>query len=134
MNNKNIFTMIIIICLFLIIYNYNYENIITNLKYEKFVSTDDLNTNLYFLPLKNIFLNDNYNNYKLNRPIIKQTEKPLEQIELNAFLYSKPTTQKIICSSHKNRANCWEDNYNNCQWIHKIDGNSYCDVGTNIWP
>ena len=125
MNDKNIFIAIIIICLFFLVYQHNYE---------KFISNNDNNVNLYFLPLKNIFLTDNYYNYKLNKPIIKPNEKPLEQIELNAFLYSKPSTQKIICSSHKNRANCWEDNVNNCQWVHKIDGNSYCEIGKNIWP
>jgi len=134
MNEKNIFITIIIVCLFLILYKHNFENIGSKYKYEKFVSNDNKDLNLYFVPLKNIFLNDNYYNYKLNRPIIKQNIKPLEQIDVNAFLYSKPTTQKIICSSHKNRANCWEDNVNNCLWVHKIDGNSYCEVGPNIWP
>lgn len=127
MNDKNIFITIILLCLFLITYKHNYE---------KFVSNDNYNVgvNQYFIPIKNIFLNDNYYNYKFNKPIIKQNQQPLEKITFDSFLYSKPTTQKIICSSHKNRANCWEDNVNNCQWIHKIDGNSYCEVGRNIWP
>ena len=134
MNNKNIFITIMIVCLFLIVYQHNYEMFIIKYKYEKFVSNDNKDLNLYLVPLQNIFLSDNYYNYKLNRPIIKQNEKPLEQLEFNTFLYSKPTTQKIICSSHKNRADCWEDNVNNCQWVHKIDSNSYCGVGPNIWP
>ena len=93
---------------------------------------NDLNTNLYFKPLKNIFLGNNYYNYQNNHPKIIQKTQSLDDITFNSFLYSKPTTQKIICSSHLNRANCWEDNVNNCQWIHKIDGGSYCDVAP-IW-
>jgi hypothetical protein len=136
MNKKNIFIIILVICLFLIIYKY---------KYEKFVSNDEngngngngngnRDLNLYFVPLKNIFLDDNFYNYNLNRPRNKEQTQSLGEITFNSNLYSKPTTQKIICSSHINRADCWEDNVNNCQWVHKIDGGSYCDVGPNIWP
>lgn len=121
-NNKNIF--IVIMCIFLIIIKYVYYLI------ENF----DSNKNLFFQSIPNIFLSDNYYNYELNRPEISQPTQSLGEITFNSFLYSKPTTQKIICSSHTNIANCWEDNYNNCQWVHKIDGNSYCDVGPSIWP
>lgn len=125
MDKINIFIIIICICLFIIVYKY---------KYEKFVSNIENDINLYFVPLKNIFLGDNYYNYNLNKSEIKQNLQSLEKITSDAYLYSKPTTQKIICSTHKNKADCWEDNVNNCQWKYKIDGNSYCDVGQNIWP
>lgn len=126
MNEKNMFILIIIVCLFVIIYKH---------KYEKFVSIDENgDLNLYFVPLKNIFLGDNFYNYKLNKRTNKQEIQSLGKITFDSYLYSKPTTQKIICSSHTNRADCWEDNVNNCQWVHKIDSESYCDVGPNIWP
>lgn len=122
-NEKNVF-IIIIICLFVIIYILRYENFVSNNGYA------DLN--LYFVPIKNIFLSDNF--YNLNRPKNKQQTQSLGEISFNSYLYSKPTTQKIICSSHTNSADCWEDNVNNCQWVHKIDGKSYCGVGVNLWP
>jgi len=126
MNEKNIFIIIIVACLFVIIYKH---------KYEKFVSSDvNGDLNLYFVPLKNIFLGDNFYNYNLNKQKNKQQTQSLGEITFNSYLYSKPTTRKIICSSHTNRADCWEDNVNNCQWVHKIDAKSYCDVGANIWP
>ena len=101
--------------------------------YEKFTNyVPESNLNQYFIPLKNIFLGDNYYNYQLNHPEIKENTESLGKITFDSYLYSKPTTQKIICSSHTNRADCWEDNVNNCQWIHKIDGGSYCDVAL-IW-
>lgn len=120
MKDKIIFITIIIICLIIIYISTN--------------GSETFDTNLFFQPIPNIFLSDNYYNYKLNRPNIKQDTKSLGKIQFNSFLYSKPIGQKIICASHKNRADCWEDNVNNCQWVHKIDGNSYCDVGANIWP
>lgn len=127
MSIQNMFLLIIITCLFLIVYEHNYEKFISNLDNES-------GLNLYFAPIKNIFLTDDYNNYNLNKPKNKQETQSLSEITFNTYLYSKPTTQKIICSSHTNRANCWEDNTNNCQWVYKIDGNSYCDVGLNLWP
>lgn len=129
MNEKNIFILLIIICFFIIIYKYECEKFLSNLN-----ENNDTKTNLYFVPIKNIFLGDNYYNYKLNKPEIKQEYQSLDDITFNSYLYSKPTTQKIICLSHTNIANCWEDNVNNCQWVNKIDGGSYCDVGRNIWP
>ena len=93
-------------------------------KYEQF----DTDTNLFFKPIDNIFLGDNYYNYELNYPEIKQQTKSLGEITFNSYLYSKPIEQKIICTSHKNRADCWKDNVNNCQWVYKINNNSYCDV------
>lgn len=120
MKDNTIFIIIIIICL-IVIY------ISTNGK-------ETFNTNLFFKPIPNIFLTNNYYNYESNKPEIKQDTKSLGEIEFNSFLYSKPIEKKIICSSHKNRADCWEDNVNNCQWVYKIDENSYCDVGQNIWP
>lgn len=121
-DKKILFLIIICFCLiyFIIFLNIN----------EKF----DTDKNLFFQPIQNIFLSDNYYNYKLNHPNIKKTPETLGKITFDSFLYSKPTTQKIICSSHTNYADCWEDNVNNCQWVHKIDGNSYCDVGPSIWP
>jgi hypothetical protein len=115
--------MIISIYLFIIYFTNKNENFLLNQD----------NTNSYYKPLKNIFLTDNYYNYIDNHP--KNNEKSpesLNKIKLDSFLYSKPTTQKIICSSHTNRANCWEDNVNNCQWVYKIDNGSYCDVAP-IW-
>lgn len=120
MKYKMIFIIIILICLIII-----------------YISTkgkEPFNTNIFYKQIPNIFLSDNYYNYELNKPQIKENTKSLGKIEFNSFLYSKPTRKKIICSSHTNRANCWEDNVNNCQWVHKIDGGSYCDVGQNIWP
>lgn len=130
MNNSNVFITIIILYLLIMIYLD---------KYEKFISNGNSITdeNLYFVPIKNIFLNDNYYNYELNKPNkpnIKQNTQSIGEITFDSYLYSKPTSQKIICASHKNRANCWEDNVNNCQWVYKIDSGSYCDVGQNIWP
>jgi hypothetical protein len=122
MLNKTMFIIIISFCFITI---YIYIN-----KYELFNS----DTNLFFKPIENIFLSDNYYNYKLNKPNIKQNIQSLGEITFDSYLYSKPTSQKIICTSHKNRANCWEDNVNNCQWFYKIDGGSYCGVGQNIWP
>ena len=122
MLNKTMFIIIISLC-FITIY------IFIN-KFELF----NADTNLFFKPIENIFLSDNYYNYKLNKPNIKQNIQSLGEITFDSYLYSKPTSQKIICTSHKNRANCWEDNVNNCQWVYKIDGGSYCGVGQNIWP
>ena len=118
MFDKIIFMIIICICL-ISIYVFNYENF-------------NSNKNLFFQPINNIFLSDNYYNYKLNRPKIKPKTQSLDSIVSNSYIYSKPISQKIICASHTNRANCWEDNVNNCQWIHKIDGGSYCNVAP-IW-
>lgn len=120
MEYKITFIIIILICIISI---YIFAN-----------NNETFDTNLFFKPIPNIFLADDYYNYELNRPDIKQDTKSLGKITFNSHLYSKPTSQKIICSSHTNRADCWEDNVNNCQWVHKIDGNSYCDVGPNIWP
>jgi len=120
MIEQSIFVIIILICL-IIIYIFTNNN-------------ETFDTNLFFQPISNIFLSDNYYSYELNKPNMKTNTKSLGEITLNSYLYSKPIGQKIICSSHKNRADCWEDNVNNCQWVHKIDGNSYCDVGQNIWP
>lgn len=125
MEDKIIFIIIILICIISI---YIFAN-----------GSETFDTNLFFQPIPNIFLANNYYNYELNRPNIKQDTKSLNKIQFNSFLYSKPTSQKIICSSHKNMADCWEDNENNCQWVHKNpQGNfirgSYCDVGANIWP
>ena len=120
MENKIIFIIICLICLIVIYISTN--------------SKERFNTNLFFKPIPNIFLSNNYYNYKLNKPEINQNTKSLDDITFNSYLYSKPTSKKIFCSSHINRADCWEDNVNNCQWVHKIDGGSYCDVGQNIWP
>ena len=92
----------------------------------------DKNNNLFYKQHENIFLSDNFYNYKKNYPNIDYNYESLDKISMDAYLYSKPTTQKIICSNHTNEANCWEDNVNNCQWVYKIDGNSYCDVA-KIW-
>ena len=127
MNNQNIFIILIGIFWLTIYLTYKCENFLSD-------NLNDIETNVnsYFKPIQNIFLADNYYNYIKNRPIIQKTTQSLDTITLDSFLYSKPTTQKIICSSHSNRANCWEDNINNCQWIHKIDGSSYCDVAP-VW-
>lgn len=111
--------LLIIICM-IIIY------IINELNINEYFNND---TNLFFRPVENIFLANNPYNYEFNRPEIIQKTKPLSEISFNSFLYSQPIGQRIICASHKNRANCWEDNFNNCQWVHRIDGNSYCEVG-----
>jgi hypothetical protein len=118
-NYKLLLVMLICICLSIIYF--------TN-KYEHF----NINKNLFFQPIDNIFLADNYYNYELNYPDIKHKTDSLENIKFNSYLYSKPTSQKIICASHKDRANCWSDNVNNCQWVYKIDGDSYCNVAP-IW-
>lgn len=120
MTEQSIFIIIILICLIVIYLSAN--------------NNETFDTNLFFQPIPNIFLSDNYYSYELNKPDIKTNTKSIGEITFNSYLYSKPTSQKIICSSHKNRADCWEDNVNNCQWVYKIDGNSYCDVGKNIWP
>ena len=126
MNNKIIYIICIFICLFTIYYIHKYENFISN------SNNTETNSNSYFGQFKNIFLGNNYYNYQLNRPKINNDVQSLGKITFDSFLYSKPTTQKIICSAHTNSANCWEDNVNNCQWIHKIDTGSYCDVAP-IW-
>lgn len=132
MNNKKIFICILVFVLVFQILNSFWNENFSSLN-KKFNSKEkENNTNLYLTPIKNIFLGDNYNNYQLNKPEITQQTQPLTQITFDSFLYSKPTTQKIICSSHKNSANCWEDNVNNCQWVYKIDSGSYCDVAP-IW-
>lgn len=120
MKDKITFIIIILICVILI---YVFAN-----------CSETFNTNLFFKPIPNIFLTDDYYNYEINKPDIIQDTKSLGDITFDSYLYSKPIGKKIICSSHTNRADCWEDNVNNCQWVHKIDGNSYCDVGQNIWP
>ena len=120
MPNKIIFIIVILICLILI---YLFSN-----KKEYF------DTNLFFQSIDNIFLNNNYDNNKLNKSKITHKTQSFKNITKNAYLYSKPTSQKIICASHKNIADCWEDNTNNCQWKYKINGNSYCEVGLPIWP
>jgi len=133
MNNKIIF--IILIIVFVIIIYFICKN-------EKFTSTqsnnnnnddDNNNINSFYTPIKNIFLTNNYYNYQDNKPKKNfKIPESLEKIKLDSFIYSKPTSQKIICSSHTNRADCWEDNVNNCQWVYKIDNGSYCDVAP-IW-
>jgi hypothetical protein len=120
--NKNIFILLIIIIFFIIYINNINEN---------FNSDNEINN--YNKPIKNIFLGDNYYNYKLNYPKINKNYESLKKITLDSYLYSKPITQKIICSNHKNIADCWQDNVNNCQWIHKIDSNdSYCNIGPKL--
>jgi hypothetical protein len=92
-------------------------------------------TNLFFTELPNIFLGKNYYNYETNKPKESTpTSTSIGSITYNSWLYSKPISNKIICSNHKNIANCWEDNINNCQWVHKIDGGSYCEVGQKFFP
>lgn len=122
--NNNLIFITIICVIYILIF------IFVDLKYELF----NVEPNLFFKPIKNIFLSDDYYNYKLNKPEINKNVETIGKITFDTYLYSKPTSQKIICSSHKNRGDCWEDNVNNCQWIHRIDGGSYCDVGQNIWP
>lgn len=117
---------IIILIIILIIYCLKYLLI-----YNETFKADNIN-NLFNKPISNIFLTDNYLNYEINKPEINKKTENIEKIAFNTFLYSKPTSQKIICSSHTSRADCWEDNYNNCQWVYKIDNNSYCDVAP-IW-
>ena len=126
MDNKNIFIILILICLLIMIFNNKNENFIIN------SNDDEENKNIFYKPLKNIFLSDSYDNYEKNEPTKdNKIIQPLNTILYDSFLYSKPTIKKIICSSHKNRADCWEDNVNNCQWIHKIDGKSFCNVAPN---
>ncbi len=127
MNNKIIFIILICICLLIFFFAYKNENFLLN------QDSNNDNINSFFIPLKNIYLNDNYDNYILNRPKnnLKISES-LNKINSDSFLYSKPITQKIICLSHTNRADCWEDNVNNCQWVYNIDNGSYCDVAP-IW-
>ena len=120
MFDKISFVIIIIICLISIY-------IFTN-------GNETFDTNIFFKQIPNIFLADNYYNYELNKPNIKPNIGTIDDITFDTYLYSKPTTQKIICSAHANSADCWEDNVNNCQWVHMIDGGSYCKVGQNIWP
>lgn len=107
MNIKILFIIIIIGCAF-ICFNSSNENFTLN---------------------KNIFTTNDYYNFRLNNPEIIQKEKPLGEITFDSYIYSKPIRQDIICANHTNRADCWEDNTNNCQWIHKIDSKSYCDQG-----
>jgi len=124
MNNKIIIIIFICIYLFIIYYTYRNENFISD------SNNTETNINSYFKPFKNIFLGNNYYNYQLNHPKINIDTQSLNKITFDSLLYSKPTTQKIICSSHTNNASCWEDNVNNCQWIYKIDSGSYCDVAS----
>ena len=60
-------------------------------KYEQFdTDTDtDTDTKLFFKPIDNIFLGDNYNNYELNYPEIKQQTKSIGEITFNSYLYSE---------------------------------------------
>ncbi len=111
-----IFILLIILSIFLIINKENFES----------------NINLFYLPEKNIFLSDDYYNYINNKPKPNIKKMPLSKITFDSYLYAKPTREKIICSNHINSANCWEDNVNNCEWIYKIDGGSYCTVGKKM--
>lgn len=131
MYEQTIFIIFICICWFIVFYTFTYEKFNSN-SYLNSDSNSDSNINSYFKPLKNIFLGDNYYNYQLNHPNQTNNTQSLNEISFDSFIYSKPITQKIICSSHTNRGDCWEDNVNNCQWIHKIDSKSYCDVAP-IW-
>lgn len=128
MDNKSIFIITIIICFFTVCFTYKNENFLSDKQ-----NINENNDDLFYTPLNNIFLGDNYYNYVNNRPNDNlKIPESLNKIKFDSYIYSKPTTQKIICLSHKNVANCWEDNVNNCQWVYKIDNGSYCDVAP-IW-
>lgn len=96
--------------------------------------TNTSELNLFYRPIPNIFLADNYYNYKLNKPHTTTPTATLGEIATNAFIYSRPIERQIICRSHQNRANCWEDNVNGCAWVYGFDGPGYCEVGQNVWP
>lgn len=91
-----------------------------NINYELF------DINLFYKPLNNIFLGNNYDNYKYDLSDTKQNVQSLSQISQDSYLYSDSISKKIICSNYTNQANCWANN--NCQWINNITGISYCEV------
>jgi hypothetical protein len=116
---QNYYILIIILLGVLLIFLQNKENF-----------KSDINS--FYIPEKNIFLTDDYYNYINNKPKPDVKRIPLSKLTFDAYLYAKPTREKIICSNHVNRANCWEDNVNNCEWVYRIDGGSYCRVGKKM--
>ena len=129
----NIFIiMMILILIYLIMDNFEYfytsDNIYqTN---DNIYQTNDniyQTNNLFNTPLQNIFLTDNNLNYIDNKPItVNPDYKSLSDISVDSYIYSNTSEHKIICSNYTNQGDCWDNN--NCQWIHKIDGGSYCEL------
>ena len=111
----------VFILLIVIIYIYFKEhNFISWTKAELF------DTNLFFKPLPNIFLDFNFLNYDLNKVKKEPDYNTLEQISYNSYIGSDIVSTKIICSNYNNQGDCWDNNH--CQWISKIDGGSYCSM------
>jgi hypothetical protein len=91
-----------------------------------FLNKEAFDTNLFFKELPNIFLNDNYLNYDLNKANDKPNYNSLGQISYNSYINSDIVSTKIICANYNNQGDCWDNNH--CQWIYKINGGSYCDM------
>lgn len=115
----NIFIIVmILILIYLIMDNFEY-----------FYTSDNIyqTNNLFNKPLQNIFLTDNNLNYIDNKPITSNPDyKSLSDISDDSYIYSNTIGNKIICSNYTNQGDCWDNN--NCQWIYKIDGSSYCEL------
>lgn len=91
-----------------------------------YLEKETFDTNLFFKPLPNIFLNNNFLNYNLDKTNEKPNYNSLEQISYNSFINSDIVSTKIICANYDNQGDCWDNNH--CQWNYRIDGNSYCDM------
>jgi len=91
-------------------------------------SCEYFNENLFYKKIQNIYIGNNYLSEDLEEPVsnINTDIKSLDDITINSYIYSDIISNKIICDSYTSEANCWQNN--NCQWIYKIDNNSYCDL------
>ena len=108
----------VLILLVIIIFFYFKENYLYH--------SELFDTNLFFEPLPNIFLNSDYLNYNLNKVKEVPNYSTVGQISYDSYINSDIVSTKIICSNYDNQGDCWDNNH--CQWINKIDGGSYCDM------
>lgn len=119
---KTYFLIIIIIILILIWISNKNENFSNN-------STEN-NTNIFFLKqLPNIYYTKRFYQDLFVPPPSQKSS--LADITFNSYLNSNTIDNKITCSSITNQGRCWDNN--NCQWVHKIDGNSYCKLGPKLF-
>lgn len=113
---KYLFVLMLLVILYFCLESYQLE------KKESF--KDD--TNLFFKPLENIFLDKSYMDYDLNKVEKKPEFSTLSQIAYNSYIDSDIVSTKIICSNYNNQGDCWDNNH--CQWVNKLGGNSYCEI------
>lgn len=117
--NKILFAFILIIVLFsIVLYSYKFTKI------ENF-NKSNTETNSFFYKFPNIY----YTKQFIDNLYIPEKSKKttMDTIDIDSYLNSDIMSDKIICSSISNEADCW--NNNNCQWISKIgqnDDKSYC--------